>query len=93
MNDLHNYLVSHAGFQPEDLTTFSCFVQCNKTPFGDASDDILCAMVRYTNPQNKNDWGYDVFVLHDTDQPSLIYWEISCVFSTHHELFEKKPLV
>jgi len=67
------------------------FVQVNAQ--FDESDDIQTVLVRYVNPQNENDWGYDVLVLHETSQPSLIYWQVERVFSTHHELFSKRPLI
>lgn len=94
MNDnLAIHLAKHSGFTEKDLKSYKVFTFCATNPFGDASDDMLTAMVRYINPQNENDWGYDVYVLHNVDQPSLVFWDIEMVYSTHHELFEKKDLI
>lgn len=90
---LIEHIAHHAGFTKEDIDNYNCFVTCQLTPFGDSSDDTLFACVRYVNPQNDIDWGYDMFVLHDTNQPSHIFWSIECVYSTHHDCFGKKSLV
>lgn len=92
MSGLSKHLARHSGFTEEDLKSYKVFTFCATAPFGDASDDTLTAMVRYINPQNDNDWGYDVYVLHDVRQPSLTFWSIELVFSTHHELFGKRKL-
>jgi hypothetical protein len=93
MNSLFEYIAKHSGFSSDDLAKCRCFVSINQTPFGDCSDDTLTAFVRYISPTDNTQWGYDVFVLHETQQPSLVYWKISRVYSTHSDAFHKKELI
>lgn len=93
MNNMFEKIAKHSGFSLSDIENFNVFVSCNEKPFGDASDDILTAFVRYTSPDNEHDWAYDVYVLYNTSQPSLVFYEIEMVFSTHHNLFSKKKLI
>ena len=86
------HLAKHSGFTKKDLNECKVFTFCATTPFGDASDNTLTAMVRYINPQNDEEWGYDVYVLHNTNLPSITFWFVSMVYSTHHELFDKRGL-
>ena len=92
IGSIAKHIAKHSGFTESDLSEYKCFVYCEPKPFGDASDDVLTAMVRYVNPKNESDWGYDVYVLHHTHRPSIIFWDIEMVYSTHHKLFERKCL-
>jgi hypothetical protein len=70
----------------------SNFIQINFSDF-DAGDDTMVAFVRRVNPNNDKEWSYEVYVLHDTNYPSLIYWKISRIYSDITDnLFNKIPL-
>ena len=91
---LHEYiLLHHTEFSKKDLEDFKVFFSTDVTPFGDASDDMLVTFMRYISPDNKNDWGYDIFVHYHTDEGSLVFWDIERVFSTHFDLTAKTSLV
>jgi len=75
-DSLAEYLAKHSGFTENDIEKYKCFIFCEQRPFKDASDDKLTAMVRYVNPQNDKDWGYDVYVLHDTFEPSAYFGKL-----------------
>lgn len=84
-------IAEHFGYTAEDIKNFKFFISFNQ--FGDYSDQIITGCVRYINPNDDNDWSYGIFILHNTDLPSLTFWEISIITEETMFSYEKNTLI